>query len=202
MDHFNAMFEDATTGSWWRQATGEAVAGPLKGMSLPEAESMQLSVKTLFELYPDAVVMQADNSSKLNYDSLRMFEQGKSKSKLTKSDSLSWKDKSWVIGITEGSESKAYDWNKLKSEHIINDKIGGKPIVLALSEDGNSFVAFERPDSGYFNICNDSLVINEMKYDLKGHSAKPDIQQLKRINAYQEFWHSWKTFHPETSRYE
>jgi hypothetical protein len=24
MDHFNAMFEDATTGSWWRQATGRA----------------------------------------------------------------------------------------------------------------------------------------------------------------------------------
>src|SRR5688572_7438454 len=33
MDHFNAMFEDATTGSWWRQATGEAVAGPLKGQA-------------------------------------------------------------------------------------------------------------------------------------------------------------------------
>ena len=31
MDHFNAMFEDKTTGSWWRQATGEAVAGPQEG---------------------------------------------------------------------------------------------------------------------------------------------------------------------------
>ena len=30
------MFEDATTGSWWRQANGEAVAGPLEGMTLPE----------------------------------------------------------------------------------------------------------------------------------------------------------------------
>ena len=33
MDHFNAMFEDATTGSWWRQATGEAIAGPRRGKS-------------------------------------------------------------------------------------------------------------------------------------------------------------------------
>jgi hypothetical protein len=33
MDHFNAMFEDATTKSWWRQATGEAVAGPLTGIT-------------------------------------------------------------------------------------------------------------------------------------------------------------------------
>ena len=29
MDHYNAMFEDKTTKSWWRQETGEAVAGPL-----------------------------------------------------------------------------------------------------------------------------------------------------------------------------
>ena len=31
MDHFNAVFEDETTKTWWQQATGEAIAGPLKG---------------------------------------------------------------------------------------------------------------------------------------------------------------------------
>jgi hypothetical protein len=31
MDHFNAMFEDQTTGSWWQQATGESITGKLKG---------------------------------------------------------------------------------------------------------------------------------------------------------------------------
>jgi hypothetical protein len=30
MDHFNAMFEDSATGSWWRQVNGECIAGPLK----------------------------------------------------------------------------------------------------------------------------------------------------------------------------
>ena len=34
MDHFNAMLEDATTKSWWRQATGEAITGKLKGQKL------------------------------------------------------------------------------------------------------------------------------------------------------------------------
>ena len=31
IDHFNAMFEDASTKSWWRQANGKAIAGKLKG---------------------------------------------------------------------------------------------------------------------------------------------------------------------------
>lgn len=63
MDHFNAMFEDVTTGSWWRQVTGQAVTGPLKGESLPEVESQQFSIKKLFELHPDALVVQVDAGS-------------------------------------------------------------------------------------------------------------------------------------------
>src|SRR5450432_511681 len=31
MDHFNAMFEDERTKSWWQQATGVSIVGPLKG---------------------------------------------------------------------------------------------------------------------------------------------------------------------------
>src|SRR5688572_3480592 len=60
MDQFNAMFEDATTGSWWRQATGEAVAGPLKGQLLPEVVSSQLTLKKWFELYPEGMVMRSE----------------------------------------------------------------------------------------------------------------------------------------------
>src|SRR3569833_2122490 len=42
MDHFNAMFEDATTKSWWQQATGTAITGKLKGTQLPEIPSRQM----------------------------------------------------------------------------------------------------------------------------------------------------------------
>jgi hypothetical protein len=199
MDHFNAMFEDITTRSWWRQSTGEAVSGPLKGVSLPEKEFMQLSIKKLFDLYPSALVMQADEASKMEYDSLRKFEQGISKSKLTGTDSLSWRKKSWVIGIQIGSESKVYDWNKLKTEHIINDTIGVTPIFVALSADGESFNAFERPKvSERFSIRNDTIFSNGVAYDFSGRNLEQPDNKLRSVKVFQEFWHSWKTFHPNT----
>lgn len=34
MDHFNAMFEDASTKSWWRQSNGDCIAGPLKRLTI------------------------------------------------------------------------------------------------------------------------------------------------------------------------
>jgi hypothetical protein len=46
MDHFNAMFEDATTESWWQQATGVAVTGKLKGKALQEIPSTQSTLES------------------------------------------------------------------------------------------------------------------------------------------------------------
>jgi hypothetical protein len=202
MDHFNAMFEDATTKSWWRQVNGEAVTGSLKGEILPEVESDQLSIKKLFEVYPDALVMQLDEASKTHYDSLGKFEHGKSKGDLTRTDSMSWKDKSWVVGLQIGTSSKAYDWNQLKKMRVINDKLAEKPIVLALSSDNQSFVAFERPsESEIFAARNDTLILNDKRYNFLGRDVATS-QHLKKVNAYQEFWHSWRTFHPQTEQYK
>jgi len=202
MDHFNAMFEDATTKSWWRQVTGEAVAGPLTGTTLTELESSQVTLAKWFERYPEARVMQLDEASRDNYDSLGRFERGRSKGKLTRTDSLSWKDKSWVVGIEIKKDSKAYDWNLLREVHIINDHVGGMPIVLALSTDEQSFIAFERPaDTENFTIRNDTLFSGLTSYDFSGRDVASHSDILKQINASQEFWHSWKTFHPETKQY-
>lgn len=201
MDHFNAMFEDETTKSWWRQANGEAITGALKGTYLPELEAQQTSLTTWLKLYPNSKIMQPDLKFKENYDSTAKYESGKSKKELTGTDSLSWKRKSWVVGIEIGKESIAIDWNRLKKERIINVQMGEKPLVLVLASDNKSFFAFERLSSQTkFSFKNDTLLTENLKFDLKGIEVNSK-QQLKKINAYQEFWHSWQTFHPSTSRY-
>ena len=104
MDHFNAMFEDVTTKSWWRQVTGEAITGKLKGQQLPEVFSTQTSLAEWLQLNPNSLIMQADSAFIKSFDTTGNYESGKSKKALTGTDSLSWKDKSWVIGVKGGSE--------------------------------------------------------------------------------------------------
>ncbi len=210
MDHFNAMFEDATTKSWWRQENGEAIAGDLKGTFLNELPSMQLSIKKYFELYPTGLVMQQDTTVKDEFDPEAKFEQGKYSGGLTGTDSASWKNKSWVVGVKIGNESKVYDWNELKLMRVINDTFGNKNIVLAIPADDKSFIAFERPTTENFHISNDTLFNTTDKYDFAGrHYFSSDStgqnnsnsnKQLKSVFAYQEFWHSWNYFHPESKK--
>jgi len=203
MDHFNAMFEDATTKSWWRQVTGEAVAGPLKGARLPELPVTQTSLRQWLALHPGSLVMQADSTFSEEYGFMDSYDVGLNRGKLTTTDTLSWNDKSWVVGIeVDRKTSKAFDWNQLKQERIINDQIGEQPIVLALAADNKSFFAFKRPDAQtVFSIKNDTLFNGEKTWNLLGTASNTADGNLQKINAYQEFWHSWSTFHPHTTRH-
>ena len=198
MDHFNAMLEDATTKSWWRQVTGEAITGELKGRQLPEVYSTQTSLADWLQLNPNSLIMQADETFIKTYDSTFKFESGASKSKLTGTDSLSWKDKSWVIGVKAGKESKAYDWNQLKKEKLIQDKIGATPVLIVLSKNNKSFFAFQRPtDNSAFTLSGDTLLFDNHKYRIDGKGIDTSFS-LKPLPASQEFWHSWRTFNPGT----
>lgn len=189
MDHWNAMLEDLGSRSWWRQATGVAVAGPRKGERLAELPSTQATLATWLAQFPRAQVMQPDPAAIDGYDAQGRFERGESRGSLTRTDPASWQDKSWVVGIEIGGASKAFDWNRLKELRVINDVVGATPIVLVLHEDGRSFAAFERPFATEKYGVEDDL------------PASATSRGLKPVNAHQEFWHSWRTFHPGTQRY-
>jgi hypothetical protein len=211
MDHFNAMFEDATTKSWWQQATGVAVAGSLKGKSLKELPSQQLTLATWLGLHPNSMVMQPDTIYQKDYDDLADFDKGTIKSSLEKRDSASWQFKSWVIGVLHNNSAKAYDWNKLVEDKLIQDSMPGLPLMITLEKDTASFHVFNRSING--NILSfektanaDSLrdVNTQSTWTLSGVCTNGILkgQQLQTMQAYQEFWHSWSTFHPATGKYE
>ncbi|MDP4264789.1 MAG: DUF3179 domain-containing (seleno)protein [Bacteroidota bacterium] len=201
MDHFNAMLEDATTKSWWRQVTGEAIAGKLKGERLPEVFSTQTSLAEWLKLNPTSLIMQADSSFIKSYSATTKYEDGKSRDNLTGTDSLSWKDKSWVIGVKIGKERKAYDWNQLKKERLIHDKAANTPLLLALAPGDKSFFAFERPgNDARFSLSHDTLVYNNRHFRIDGKGIDTSFS-LKPLPAFQEFWHSWRTFNPGTEKY-
>jgi hypothetical protein len=199
MDHFNAMLEDRATGSWWRQANGEAVVGPKAGAVLREIPSRQVTLAFWLAMHPTSLVMQADSALRDRYVDDFDYESGASRRALTGTDPVSWRDKAWVVGLTVNDESRAYDWNRLRRERVINDELGGTPLVIALAADSASFVAYERPDGDVrFALRGDSLVAADRAYALTGRGPRGALTPLR---ASQEFWHSWRTFHPATSTY-
>lgn len=200
MDHFNAMFEDHTTRSWWRQANGQAIIGLRKGVAMPELPSVQVSLRQWLQLHPQSLVMQGDPAFISEYAKDYAFERGTKRGGLTGTDTVAWRDKAWVVGVAMNGAATAYDWKSLRRERVINDIVGGVPVVIALGPDSVSFFAFQRPDSTMrYAMRGDSLVGDGVAYALNGRGT---TGTLPAINASQEFWHSWRTFQPNTTRHQ
>ena len=209
MDHFNAMFEDKRTGSWWRQATGEAIVGPMRGHKLGELEAHQMTLGEWVAEHPNTRVLQPDPAFAEEFDGMKNYDRGLSKGKLTRRDSASWQPKSWVIGVERAGFAKAYDWNQLQTKRILNDVLGGEPLLLAMAADSVSFGAWSRRvgvKTLTFQYANRQLTDAETEsvWTWRGHCVAGPLagRQLAVIpNAYQEFWHSWRSFHPDTKRF-
>jgi hypothetical protein len=210
MDHFNAMFEDASTKSWWRQVSGEAIAGPLKGTKLEVLPSQQMTLAAWLRQYPSAKVLQPDTSFTKEYDDLADFDRGTINSGLEKRDSSSWKLKSWVIGVTSGDYSKAYDWNRLVKDRIIQDSLPDLPLLIVLEGDTASFHVWNRNMNGVsleFQARINSGIMQDLNtgssWDMNGICTDGALKgnRLLYVEASQEFWHSWITFHPASTKY-
>ena len=208
MDHFNAMFEDATTKSWWQQATGQAVAGPLTGTWLKEIPSEQVRLSSWLKKYPASLIMQKDTLYVKNYKHLQGYDQGTIPDDLEKRDTKSWQNKSWVIGVKLGDLRRAYDWNDLLVEGIIEDTLNQEPILVYAESDNMSFHAWKRKlDGQVLNFSKDLTGMNltdqqtQSLWTAQGECIQGTLKgkSLEKIPAYQEFWHSWKQFQPNTS---
>ena len=208
MDHFNAMFEDATTKSWWRQSTGECIAGPLKGYKLKEFKSEQLILSAWVRIHPNTQILQPDPLFKEEFEQMDTYDKGISRGDLTKRDTTSWKNKSWVLGIQDGANAKTYDWNQLTKHRIIQDSLPNNPIVILLENDSASFHTYSRivnKEILIFHKKQDSIwdVNTGSKWNYEGVCVDGKLKgnMLKSVRCYQEFLHSWEFFHPQSIRY-
>ncbi|GAB3766938.1 hypothetical protein GCM10028817_51040 [Spirosoma pomorum] len=139
---------------------------------------------------------------------MKNYEKGLSTGKLTRRDSASWHPKSWVVGLQWGDAATAFDWNQLQTRRALVGTVGTEPVLLTIAPNDVSFRAWSRRVDGKtltFSCANRQLVDQQtgsvwtwrgtcVAGTLKGH-------QLAFIpQAYQEFWHSWRSFHPQTKR--
>lgn len=208
--HYNAVIEDEDTKSWWHQESGVAAIGPSKGKAMAEIPSEQMTLSQWTALHPNTLVMQADPKYKETYARLEGYDRHQTTKTEASNAVDGWQRGAWVVGVAVGNNVRAYRWNDIQPKHIINDQIGAMPVLLAVGNDSLSFGCWKRTvDGNELTFSSDSSG-NSFRdasgslWNFKGlctdgiHQGK----QLERVQAYQEYWHSWKTFHPATMQWK
>jgi hypothetical protein len=104
----------------------------------------------------------------------------------------------------------ALSWDDLVSGRALEDTVGGVPILLTVEEDGMSFHAFRRDLRGetltFSREPGGKAMIETATGDhwsLRGvcFSGRNTGLSLAPVQAHQEYWHSWKNFHPTTAKW-
>ena len=190
---------------------GQAIAGPLKGSALKEIPSRQLTIDSWIRQYPNSMVMEPDPLYDERYFRLEDYDRGTMQSRLVKRDYQPWQPKSWIVGVKNEFSSMAYDWNDLVKKRMIQDSLRALPILLTIETDTTSFHVYDRRINGSVLQFNTSIsptivlpIMNtNSTWNMDGLCIDGPLkgQQLTRVQAYNEFWHSWETFQTNAKKY-
>lgn len=106
--------------------------------------------------------------------------------------------KTFVVALALRGEAKAYAYPDLLLERVINDVVGGNPIVIAFAN--ASAKAFLR-GSRLFTPGANGTIVDDAGNAFDTLSGRGVVNSLIEIPAFWGFWFAWKDVHPETCVY-
>lgn len=226
----NKLMYDRQTRTLWNQFTGQPVLGPMVE-TVAEADGAWFNAFPLVTTtwaswlaeHPDTTVLSIEtgiaSGYTLGFPYLQYYTGGNPAFPLsTRDPRLNAHD--WVYGVLVGGDAQAYDVRLLINDRVVNDEVGGAPLVIvATSQDievvardllqteavydlGATVRAFERPAGTTFVPTDDPLVLVDQDGEAwrvtdEGLVAE-DGRVAPRTFGRQAFWFAWHAFYPHT----
>ncbi|MBA2634477.1 MAG: DUF3179 domain-containing protein [Chloroflexi bacterium] len=223
--HSDLVMYDRQTESWWQQATGRAIVGELTGTQLEFLPVQLISWGQFVEAHPDGAVLSRDTGHPRDYD--RNPYPGYD---VADSDPFLLGDKSLIdgrlspkvriLGLVVGDEAAAYPFPFLAEHPVLNDEVGGEPIVVVWADGAASGLggptvaggeivgaanAFSREvDGRTLTFETDAGLMRDVEtgsaWTFEGRATAGELEgtQLQLLVADSPFWFAWAVFRPDT----
>ena len=208
------MYDEAT-GSLWSQIAAAAIQGERVGTTLDLVPSALTTWGEFTEQYPDGVVLlpPPDSSTVTGRNSTRDYARNpyagyESSSKIGLGGSFDddrLHPKTTVVGVEHGGVSRAYPLDRVQESRVVNDEVGGLPVVVAATDTGTLVAYVREVDGETLEFERESeafLAAGGSRWRLLSGEAVDGPHEGIRLEGANtvagEFFFSWKNFHPET----
>lgn len=214
MVNANEVHRDVETGSRWQQSTGEAISGPLKGRKLTLYPFILTTWKAWRTRFPNTTILApapgyAERIPILRprqKQNLRSGEGAAPDGSFSKDDRL--RPREMIAGLSVGNETMAFPITTLRVARVVNERLGGVPVVVIHQPSSDTTTAFEARANGkvlIFEAANAdaSLIVDSgtrTTWDAYGLAVKGPLKgtRLKPLILIPEFWFAWSQFRPGT----
>jgi hypothetical protein len=217
---------DRQTETWWWQVSGEAIVGDLVGKRLTVLPSQIISWDTFRRAYPAGKALSRDTGHTRSYGSnpyVGYDDINSSPFLYTGTRDPRLRPMERVVTVSIGKEDAAYPFSALEKALVVNDAVGGVPIVVffqkgvASALDASS-IAGSR-DIGAAAVFSPSLAGRKLTFKARGGqlvdeqtrstwtilgSASSGPLAGKRLAPVvhgNHFWFSWASYKPQTRVY-
>lgn len=202
----NLVMYDRQTDTFWSQATGRAIVGPLVPERLELVSSQIVGWGNFSSAHPDAEVLARSSGRGSGFYRSSPYEGYAS------SDSVGFgvrkvnerlPSKEIVYGVSANGSSKAYTEEAVRSEDLVQDTVGGEPVMLVEDQEDSSVYIYSRHMNGRtleFSMELDGLVDSSgTEWSFEGESE--DGRELEEIDSHGFYWFAWSQFNPGTELY-
>jgi len=205
---------DRQTDSLWSQILGEAVAGPMKGTKLEFVPALHTTWADWKAEHPDTLALVKGYSGA--YDSYTGYYQSSQAGVLgetTGDDRLYVKE--FVVGVEQNGEAAAYPFGALNAQPVVNDVVGGVPVLVVFDADSGTSAVFDRRVDGqtltfsagtgatasvapYVTLTDAET--GSTWTGMSGLAAAGPLAgaQLVPVKSTRAFWFGWKDWYPDT----
>lgn len=202
------VMDDRQTGSVWTHFDGTVLQGPLAGRDL--AMTIVPLAHTTWESWladhPDTLVLDWFEEHSARY---RRIDPGRAGLTWIFEKSLSGTDdrleaNRLVLGAGVGDDFRAYPLDENEELRVLDDELGGHPVVVVLdgTEDfGLAWSAVVNGEARAFSV-DDGVLVDDRgtRWDMTGRGVDgPDEgEQLEFVTSFVTEWYGWAAYHPTT----
>ena len=210
----NEVFKDVETGSRWQQSSLEAISGPLKGEKLKLYPFLLTSWDEWKRLHPDTLVLKplpgyAERIPAKNAQLRAGYPTTKAAPDDVVRRDARLKAYTRIIGLSVGEASRAFPIEALERARVVNEMLGGRPILVVHQPKSETTTAFVASASGKrltFDEANagaTGLIDRETKsrWDAYANCTAGSLKgaRLEPLIMEPEYWFAWSEFHPQTT---
>jgi hypothetical protein len=213
----NFTFADLQTRTRWQQETGEGIAGPLKGRRLEILPFLITTWKEWRERHPRTLAMAPVPGLEELYDQMwktilarRPGVPGPPPDRTLRPEDTRLAAYEPIVGLAAGGSRRAYPLDRLARERVVNDRLGGEPVLIVYVPETDTVTAFSRSIDGRtltFRAVADSRDVTEEESGSRWNAYGECVEgryrgrQLNSSIAIRQFWWSWAAFFPATDVY-
>ena len=205
----NFIMRDQETGTWWQQVSGEAILGRLKGKRLERVAQDELTFGQWRREQPRGRVLRPD--PRVTEYAEKNWEANIAKLPVvTPAIDRRLEPRALVVGVTAGSNTKAYPMSAIQKQSPIVDTIGTTPVVLVLGPDRRSVRAFVRRVDGqtlelFARPGTEHLIDAQTgsEWDFTGRALTGPLagKTLPRLDVLSDYCFDWQAYNPKTAVY-